>query len=208
MQRGTDKDVLDHLQKASQSSKATGLAGGIIYYNLAMIYMGQGKWKEAADSFTAASDAVSQDQKQALPSARAEALMGLAEADEKLAEQAQKPEDKQARMDDALLWYQEASNWADTPLVHNQLIATYQRLGKADLVKKEQDWLKEYEQAQLAKQQAMLDQQQKAAGAQPPAAPSGAKPAAQPAPAPATPKSTAPKPTSGQPAPAPAPRGR
>ena len=127
--------------------------------------------------------------------------MGLAEANEKLAELAQKPEEKSARMNDALLWYQEASNWADTPPVHNQLIATYQRLGKADLVKKEQDWLKEYEQAQLAKQQAMLEQQQKAAGAQPPAAPSNAKGTAQTRPAP-----SAPRPTTGEPAPAP--RGR
>lgn len=202
MQRGKDADALDQLQKAAaQSNKMRGLAGGIVYYNLAMIYVAQGKWKEAADNFTSAADSVSQDQKQALPGARAEALMGLAEANEKLAELAQKPEEKSARMNDALLWYQEASNWADTPPVHNQLIATYQRLGKADLVKKEQDWLKEYEQAQLAKQQAMLEQQQKAAGAQPPAAPSNAKGTAQTRPAP-----SAPRPTTGEPAPAP--RGR
>ncbi len=202
MQRGKDADALGQLQKAAaQSSKMRGLAGGIVYYNLAMIYVAQGKWKEAADNFTSAADSVSQDQKQALPGARAEALMGLAEADEKLAELAPKPEEKSSKMGDALLWYQEASNWADTPPVHNQLIATYQRLGKADLVKKEQDWLKEYEQAQLAKQQAMLDQQQKAAGAQPPAAPTGTKRATQTSPAPA-----APKPAAGQTAPAP--RGR
>jgi peptidylprolyl isomerase len=219
MQQGNEKDAFGQLQKAAgQASKLRGLVGAIIYYNLAEMYVKRSQWKEAADSFTAAADAVSQDQKQALPGARAEALMGLAEANEKL-----------GKADDALMWYQEASNWADTPAIHSQLMGVYQRLGKADLVKKEQDWLKDYQQAQMEKDEARVAQQQKAAAAQTPAQnPAAQAPAAQnpgapkpgagkpaigqssprpaagkPAPRPATSKPM-PKPAAGKPAPAPA----
>jgi tetratricopeptide (TPR) repeat protein len=216
IEQNKQKDALAQMQKAAaEAGRQRGLVGAIIYYNLAMMYAANNQWKEAADNFRNAADTVTQDQKQSLPDARAQALLGLAQADEKLGQK-----------DEALNMYQEASNWADTPGVHSQLIGVYQRLGKADLAKKEQDWLVQYQQQQMEKQKAMLEQQKAAGAPQPAQAPAGqapapGKPAAQaPAPKPAAQapaaskpagpaplKPAAPKPA-GQTAPQPAKSGR
>jgi len=183
IEQNKQRDALTEMQKAAtEAGKQRGLVGAIIYYNLAMMYAANNQWKEAADNFSNAADTVTQDQKQSLPDARAQALLGLAQADEKL-----------GKKDESLNMYQEASNWADTPGVHSQLIGVYRRLGKADLAKKEQEWLAQYEQQQAEKQKAMLEQQTAASApkaAQPPAgqAPSQGKPAAQ---APTPPKPAA-----------------
>ena len=203
IEQNKPKDALAEMQKAAgQANRLRGLVAAIIYYNLAEMYAVNSQWKEAADSFSNAADAVTQDQKQALPDARSQALMGLAEADEKLGNQSE-----------ALNWYQEASNWADTPPIHSQLIAVYQRLGKPDLVKKEQEWLAQYQQAQMEKEKAMLEQQKAASapqqkpGAATPVAPTPApsKPTGQ---APAGPKPAQQKPAAPPPPPQPAERGR
>jgi parvulin-like peptidyl-prolyl isomerase len=175
IEQNKQKDALTQMQKAAtEAGKQRGLVGAIIYYNLAMMYAVKNQWKEAADNFSNAADTVTQDQKQSLPDARAQALLGLAQADEKL-----------GKKDESLNMYQEASNWADMPGVHSQLVGVYQRLGKPDLAKKEQDWLVQYQQQQAEKQKAMLQQQQQAATAPKAAQPAGGrapvqgKPAAQ-----------------------------
>jgi parvulin-like peptidyl-prolyl isomerase len=195
IEQNKQKDALAQMQKAAaEAGRQRGLVGAIIYYNLAMMYAANNQWKEAADNFSNAADTVTQDQKQSLPDARAQALLGLAQADEKLGQK-----------DEALNMYQEASNWADMPGVHSQLIGAYQRLGKADLAKKEQDWLVQYQQ--------QMEKQRAASAPQPAQAPAGqapapGKPAAQaPAPKPAAQAPAAPKPA-GQTAPQPAKSGR
>jgi len=158
VEQNKQKDALAELQKAAaESDRVRGLVGAIISYNLGMMYAADNQWKQAADSFSTAADEATQDQKRSMPDARAQALFGLAHANEKL-----------GSMTEAMNWYQEASNWADTPGVHSQLIGVYQRLGKPDLVKKEQEWLTQYQLAQEEKQKAMLEQQQAATAPAPP----------------------------------------
>jgi hypothetical protein len=61
--------------------------------------------------------------------------------------------------------------------VHEQLRSAYERLDQQDLVAQEQQWLDDYEKAQLERQQA-LEAQQKESEA--PAAPAAAPPTPQP----------------------------
>lgn len=171
MQQGKEKEAAAELGKAAaEAGRPRGVLGAAIYYDLAKLQAAGNQWKEAADNYSAAVDAVSQDQKLALPDARAEALLGLGQA----TEHAGKPEE-------ALSWYQEASNWSDTPTVHQELVSVYQRLGKTDLVKKEQEWLTDYQKAQAEKQKAMAEQRAAEAAKQQPATQPAGKPATQPA---------------------------
>jgi parvulin-like peptidyl-prolyl isomerase len=188
---GKEKEGLASLRKATtESGHLQGLAAAALYYQIASLQAGRNQWKEAADSYSAAVDAAAQEQKTPLPGARAEALMGLAQANEHLSKPAE-----------AMVWYQEASNWSDTPTIHQQLTAVYQRLGKPDLVKKEQDWLVEYQKQQAEREKAMLEQQTAPAASRNavvsggPSA--GGAPKQVPAPPPSRPAPGAPAPTRG-----------
>lgn len=155
MQQRKKQDAVKYLREAAAKAmgdQIRGLPAGAIHFSLASLLEEQGKLKEALDSYTAAVDAISQDEQNPLPDARAEALMALARVSERL-----------GKAEDALLWYQEASNWSDTPQLHRDLLDVFQRLNMPKLVKSEQDWLAQYEQAQAEQQRALEEAQRKAA---------------------------------------------
>lgn len=153
MQQGDPVRAIDQLEKAApEGARLRGLVGGTIHYMLGDAFAQRGKWKEAADSYGAAVDMLAQDERNPLPGVRGEALMALARVTENL-----------GKRDEALGWYQEASNWSDTPRMHEQLVSIFQRMAEPELVKKEQDWLKTYQEAQAERAKAALEEQRAAA---------------------------------------------
>ncbi len=135
-------------QATPAADQIGGLAGAAVYYEMAKAYSVQNKWKEAADAYAAANDALSGQG--GIPQARADALMGMGLCYENLG-------DKQ----EAAKWYQAASDASDASYVHDELLAIYQRMGNAELVKREQQWLDDYRQREAEREKAMQDQQRK-----------------------------------------------
>jgi len=152
LMRGKMDDALAKLNEAMvQARSAGGLEAASVFYQLGQLLAQKKKWNEATDAYAEASDALSSEAAAMLPGGRAEALMGMAKAYEQL-----------AQTQEAVTWYTAASEATETPAIHGQLMAEFQRLGKPDLVKKEQEWMANYEQQQRERQ-AQAQAQQKAA---------------------------------------------
>ena len=162
LQQGSQEEALPELREAAAAARERqGLAAAAIFYQLAVLLSARQEWEAAIDAYASSHDALTREVGAELPGARAQALVGMAQGYE-----------HQGKTDDALLWYRAAGEASEVPLVHEQLRSVYERLGQKDLVAGEEQWLDDYEKAQLERQKA-LDAQQNppAAGAAPPAAP-------------------------------------
>jgi len=58
-------------------------------------------------------------------------------------------------------WYQAAGDASNTQYIHEQLLQAYQRIGKPELLKSEQQWLDDYQKREAEQTKAMEDQQRK-----------------------------------------------
>lgn len=217
MRAGKMDEAVTQLQKAADSAEAMGPAGAAsVYYQLADYYARHKQWKEAASAYTSSDNYLAREES-GLSGARMATLMGMARSYQNMGD-----------TNEAMVWYRAASDAADSPQVHQQLMTVYEQLGQKQDAAHEREWLANYSKQQaeqLAAQQAAMAAQQKAAekagGAQPAPAPSAAppKPAAAPAqtpgakpippaaekPAPVQkPATSAPKPSGGAAAPKPA----
>jgi hypothetical protein len=67
--------------------------------------------------------------------------------------------ERQGKIDDAVYWYRAAAEASEVPFVHEQLRSAYERLDQQELAAGEQQWLDDYEKAQLERQQALEAQQ-------------------------------------------------
>jgi len=167
LQQGNEKQTLSELQEAAAVAREReGLGPAVVFYQLATLLAARGQWQAAEEAYALSHDALAREERQ-LPGMRAQALVGMARCYERL-----------GKMEDALLWYQAASDASDAPSVHQDLRAAYQKLGKKDLVAHEQQWLDNYSQAQLERQK-MLESQRKASGE--PARPAPTQPSQRPA---------------------------
>jgi parvulin-like peptidyl-prolyl isomerase len=171
LQQGKEKEALEQFRKAAaDTGRMRGLASASLQYELASLLASRNQWKEAADSYSAAVDALPEEDLPLARDARAQVLTALGNASEKLG----KPED-------ALLWYQEASNWSSNPLVHQQLMAIYNRANRPDLVEHETQWLKDYQETERAQQEALQGEAARSAqGQRPPVPPAPAPPTRKP----------------------------
>jgi tetratricopeptide (TPR) repeat protein len=184
--KGSYAEALPLLQKAAETADTLhGLAAGSLYYQLGTAFSQKGQWKEAADAYGKASDALGSDAS-APASARAQALLGMGQSYENLKD-----------YKDAVIWYQAAGDNSDTPTIHQQLLVTYQKLGRQDLVKREQQWLSDYQKQEEERQKAMAEQERKATAGAAKGAAAGPARAGAPSPAPARGQAGRP---SGQPA--------
>jgi hypothetical protein len=153
--RGKPDEPQAKLEEAQAEARtAGGLEAAAVFWELGSLLAGKKQWEEAGNAFAEAADALGEEEAPLLPAGRAEALMALANACE-----------KQGKTAEAVEWYQAASDATEVPTIHSQLQATFLRLGRADLVKQEQEWLANYEQAQRERQ-AQMEAQRKAAEAQ------------------------------------------
>ena len=147
--KGDYTKALPLLQQATPAAdQIGGLAGASVYYQMAIAYSIQSKWKEAADAYGAASDALSGQN--GIPEVRAQTLIGMARSYENLG-------DKET----AAEWYQAAGDASNTQYIHEQLLQAYQRIGKPELLKSEQQWLDDYQKREAEQTKAMEDQQRK-----------------------------------------------
>jgi|GEM_PF-1852253 len=173
------------LEAAAAAGRSEGLGTAVLYYELATAQAEKKQYKEAVDSYEACADALLTEKGEALPGARAEALIGLAQMYEKL-----------GQTEDALLWYQAASDAASSPEAHEQIRQAYKALGDAQLVAREDQWFENYRLEQEQRQRA-YEEQQNAAQKQAAPAPAPGEKSAAPEPAPAQkgskPTSTPPK---------------
>ena len=149
IQQGHLDKALPLLQEATATvDQLGGLATASVYYELAITYSVQNKWKEAADAYAAANDALSGEH--GIPQARSQALIGMARCYENLGQK-----------EDAAKWYQVAGEASDVASIHEQLLYAYQRLGNAELVKQEQQWMEEYQRQEQERARALQEQQRK-----------------------------------------------
>jgi parvulin-like peptidyl-prolyl isomerase len=187
LMQGKSEEAQAKLEETkAEARKAGGLEAASVFWELGTMLAGKKNWEEAGNAFAEAADALSEGEAVLLPAGRAEALMALANACE-----------QQGKSKDAVEWYQAASDATEVPTIHSQLQGTFQKLGRQDLVKQEQDWLANYQQEQ-AERQAQMEAQRKAAEAKPgekaPPPTTQAQPATRPADRPATPPAGAPQP--------------
>jgi parvulin-like peptidyl-prolyl isomerase len=214
LQAGKTDEAIAELKKATSSAENIGPAGAAsVYYQLAKYYAAHTQWKEAASAYESADSYLAREES-GLSGARMDTLMGMARSYQNL-----------GNTSEALVWYRAASDAADTPTVHQQLMAVYEQLGQTQDAEHERQWLANFSKQQAEQQEAQrraMEAQQKAAaekagGAKPAPAPSAAapqppapparKPAAKPAaPAPAErPAASTPTPAPAGAAPSPAP---
>jgi parvulin-like peptidyl-prolyl isomerase len=151
MRRKPDEAQAKLEEAQEEARRAGGLQAAAVFWELGSLLAGKKQWEEAGNAFAEAADALGEDEAPLLPSGRAEALMALANACE-----------QQGKTEEALDWYQAASDNTEVPTIHSQLQATFLRLGRTDLAKQEQDWLASYQQAERERQ-AQLEAQRKAA---------------------------------------------
>lgn len=178
--KGSYEQALPLLKKAAETADAMrGTAAGSVYYQLATALSqraarsasqpqpppesgartGPGAepsdaeklWKEAAEAYAKANDALSSDEN-APGSARAQALMGMGRCYESLKD-----------YEEAATWYQAAGDATEAPGTHQQLLPIYQRMGRQELVAREQQWLADYQKAEEERRKVMEEQQRKAA---------------------------------------------
>jgi parvulin-like peptidyl-prolyl isomerase len=197
LRAGKTDDAVAELKKASDSAERIGPAGAAsVYYQLAKHYAAQKQWKEAASAYESADSYLAREGS-GLSGARTETLMGMAQSYQ-----------NQGDASEALVWYRAASDAADSPSVHQQILSVYEQLGQTQDAEHERQWLANYRTQQEAQRKAMEAQQkaaEKAGGAEPAPASSTAAPEP-PAPPAAKPAAPAPaeKPAASTPKPAPA----
>ncbi len=151
MQGKTDEALVKLTAAKEQAQKERGIGAASVFYELGQLLAQKKKWSEASDAFGEAADAVGGADASIMPGARGEALMAMANAYEQLGQN-----------QDAIMWYTAASDQSESPMVHSQLVSVFNKLGKPDLAKKEQQWMADYEQQQKQRQ-AQMEAQQKAA---------------------------------------------
>lgn len=156
LMEGRHEEALAKFREAAPGAAARGAGTAAMLYTLASMLRERGGLEEAVNAYEAAADALSTRAAAGplgeagplfLPGARAEALLGLAETHEQLGE-----------VQDALLWYQAASDSADDPMLHERILAAYQRLGAEELAAREQQWLESYREEEAERQRAMEEQ--------------------------------------------------
>lgn len=148
---GDRERALSLLEEAAPAAREIGdLAAASVFYQLATLLAARNEWEEAADAYAQSHDALSHSE-MSIPAGRSQALMGMGRSYENL-----------GNIEDAVTWYQAAGDASETPSIHEQLLATYKRLDKAELVEREQEWLAEYREEELARQR-QLEAQQRAA---------------------------------------------
>jgi len=158
--QGDQENALSLLQEAAPGAREAGdLGAASVFYQLATLLAAQNQWEKAADAYAQSHDALSHAET-SFPGGRAQALMGMARSYENMGE-----------VEEAAIWYQAAGDASETPSVHEQLLAAYRRLGKQELVEREQEWLEEYRQAELERQRQLEAQQRAAEEEQAPPAP-------------------------------------
>ena len=151
LEAGKQDEAIKLLQEAAQEARAErNLGTAAVFYELATLQASKNDWKSAADSYAEAGDALISDKGEILPGARAQTLLGQARASEQL-----------GNTEEALMWYQAASDATDIPSIHQQLQATYLRLGRQDLADHEQQWMADYQKA-MAERQKQYEEQMKA----------------------------------------------
>lgn len=142
---GEDEEAIAFLKEAATEARAVGgLVAAAVFFELATLEALQSNWEGAADAYAEAGDALLSPKAAMLRAGRAQALMGMAQAYEQLGE-----------AEDAVMWYTAASDSTESPAVHVQLRMTFQRLGKDDLVKREAEWMDNYEALQRESREAM-----------------------------------------------------
>lgn len=154
MQGKFDEAQVKLAEAQTEARSAGGLEAASVFWELGSLLAEEKTWEEAGNAFAEAADALSSEEAALLPGGRAEALMALANACE-----------QQGNTTEAVEWYQAASDATEVPTVHSQLQSVFQKLGRQDLVKQEQDWIAKYQQEQ-GERQAQMEAERKAAEAQ------------------------------------------
>ncbi len=142
---GKEEEAIALLKEAVPQARVEGgLAAASMFYRLATLEASASNWQAAADAYAEAGDALLTDKGQMLPAGRAQALLGMGRAYERL-----------GSTEEAVMWYTAASSATEVPSIHAQLLATFQRLGREDLVKQEKEWAENYQALQRERQEAM-----------------------------------------------------
>lgn len=149
-----EDEALAKLQEATTTQRLRkGLAAGTMFYQLGSLLEAREQWNEAAEAYGSSYDSLA-GADVGVPGGREQAVMSLAQCHEKLGD-----------TEEALEWYQVAAA-SELPLVHAELQGVYTRLGREDLATAEQEWLDDYREAELKRQQEMEAQQTEFEGAQ------------------------------------------
>jgi len=155
------EEGLKYLEQASEAPDKLGGAAAAVFYELAVFYSSKNDWAKAAEKYLRADDLLGggRDNRQEDPQARAQILQGLGRAYENLWQQYQQ-QGKRKQAEDALSqavdWYSAASDSAsDDKSVHERLQATFIKLGRPDLARKEQDAV-----AEIVKEEAERNRRQ------------------------------------------------
>jgi parvulin-like peptidyl-prolyl isomerase len=132
---GNLQEALPLLRQAAPiADRVGGFAAASVYYKLGTVASAQSKWQEAADAYAVANDLLAgQAGAGALAGVCAQPLMGLGFCYENLGDE-----------EEAIKWYQAASEATSVPSRHEHLMLTYRRMGYEDLAKREQEWIDEY----------------------------------------------------------------
>jgi len=162
IREGKVDEGLKLLKKAVEDPEKLGPAGAAsAYFQIATYLASRNNWKEAAEFYSHADDYLSQQREQ-LPGARVQTLMGLGRSYENMSTiyqaQGKAKEAKQA-LDESLSWYQVASEQTGIKSFHEQLKAIYANLKQPQLVLQEQQWLDDYKKAEAEKAKAYEAQQ-------------------------------------------------
>jgi parvulin-like peptidyl-prolyl isomerase len=149
-----DDEALAKLQEATTTQGLRkGLAAGAMFYQLGSLLEAQEQWDDAAEAYGSSYDSLA-GLDVGVPGGPEQAVMGMARCHENLGD-----------TEEALEWYQVAAS-SELPLVHVELQGIYTRLGREDLATAEQEWLDDYQEAELKRQQEMEAQQRELEGAQ------------------------------------------
>jgi len=149
LEKGDQEEALTELEKASETAQAgRDLGAAAVFFELATLYASHNEWEKAAEAYGVAGDSLLQRGAEAVPGARAQALLGMGRAYEHLGD-----------IDEAVIWYTAAGDATEIPSLHSQLQATFRRLGKDELAQRETQWLADFEQRQKEKQEALAAQQ-------------------------------------------------
>jgi parvulin-like peptidyl-prolyl isomerase len=149
-----EDEALAKLQEATTTQRLRkGLASGTVFYQLGSLLEARQQWNEAAEAYGSSYDSLA-GADVGVPGGREQAVMGLARCHENLGD-----------TEEALEWYQVAAA-SELPLVHAELQGVYTRLGRDDLATAEQEWLDDYREAELKRQEEMEAQQTDLEGAQ------------------------------------------
>jgi tetratricopeptide (TPR) repeat protein len=147
MEEKKDEALAGLQEAATIQGLRKGLAAGTMFYQIGSLLETRGNLEEAAEAYGSSYDSLAGSDVAAL-GGREQALMSLARCHERLGD-----------TEEALEWYQAAER-SDLPSVHVELQSIYTRLGREDLATGQQEWLDDYREAELARQQQLEAQQQ------------------------------------------------